>query len=349
MRKTILFLSILFAAFGLSSQCNDSLSYPYFLNFQPEVTISCEEYENFTPLPYDSCDAELNIVWIQDTILGDCPSNVTYIRIWRISDDYGNNLVEQQIINVVDDTPPTISGVPDDIILSCGDPLFVFPSTPTITDNCSQILTTNYGSYVSCTDSTTSLVFVWEATDQCGNSSQDEFSVSIVNPNIICDDENEDDDDGEDDEDGEDDGDEDDDDDGEDDEEDDEDGEDDDNEGGDDDDDDEDDDDNGEDDEDGDNGDEEEENNGNTGGNGNNNLVAICHVLGNGGCITLYVAPQAVPAHLGHGDSLGACNGPCNTANGARLRNLVPGLDFNLQTVPQETGENKKLIKIERN
>lgn len=308
MRKTILFLSILFSAFGLSSQCNDSLSYPYFLNFQPEVTISCEEYENFTPLPYDSCDAELNIVWIQDTILGDCPSNVTYIRIWRISDDYGNNLVEQQIINVVDDTPPTISGVPDDIILSCGDPLFVFPSTPTITDNCSQILTTNYGSYVSCTDSTTSLVFVWEATDQCGNSSQDEFSVSIVNPNIICDDENEDD---EDDEDGE--------------------------------------DDDGEDDEDGDNGDEEEENNGNTGGNGNNNLVAICHVLGNGGCITLYVAPQAVPAHLGHGDSLGACNGPCNTATGARLRNLIPGLDFNLQTVPQENGENKKLIKIERN
>jgi hypothetical protein len=42
-------------------------------------------------------------------------------------------------------------------------------------------------------------------------------------------------------------------------------------------------------------------------GNGNN-TVAICHQLGNGSYITIYVAPAAVNAHLGHGDVLGACN-----------------------------------------
>ena len=46
-----------------------------------------------------------------------------------------------------------------------------------------------------------------------------------------------------------------------------------------------------------------------TPGNGNgNNTVAICHRLGNGNYITIYVAPAAVNAHLGHGDYLGACN-----------------------------------------
>lgn len=320
MRERILFLLSSLVCLGAFSQCNDSLSYPYFLNFEPEVTISCEEYEIFTPLPYDSCDAELNIVWIQDTILGDCPSNVTYIRIWRISDDYGNNLVEQQIINVVDDTPPTISGVPDDITLTCGDPLFEFPSMPIITDNCSQTFTTNYGSYISCTDSTTALVFVWSATDQCGNTSSDEFSVSIINPNLICDDGDEDDGDEDDGDEDEDDGDEDD---------------------GDEDD--------GDEDEDGDDGDEDDGEDDNGTGNGNSNLVPICHVLGNGGCITLYVAPQAVQAHLNHGDSLGACNGPCNAVNESRLRNLIPGFDFHLFSVPQENGEYKKFMKIERN
>ena len=42
-------------------------------------------------------------------------------------------------------------------------------------------------------------------------------------------------------------------------------------------------------------------------GNGNN-TVAICHRLGNGNYITIYVAPAAVQAHLGHGDYLGVCN-----------------------------------------
>ena len=42
-------------------------------------------------------------------------------------------------------------------------------------------------------------------------------------------------------------------------------------------------------------------------GNGNN-TVAICHRLGNGNYITIYVAPSAVNAHLGHGDYLGVCN-----------------------------------------
>jgi hypothetical protein len=41
-------------------------------------------------------------------------------------------------------------------------------------------------------------------------------------------------------------------------------------------------------------------------GNGNN-TVAICHQTGNGNYITIYVAPAAVNAHLGHGDVLGAC------------------------------------------
>ncbi len=35
--------------------------------------------------------------------------------------------------------------------------------------------------------------------------------------------------------------------------------------------------------------------------------VAICHKTGNDGFITIYVSPNAVEAHLGHGDILGTC------------------------------------------
>ena len=39
-------------------------------------------------------------------------------------------------------------------------------------------------------------------------------------------------------------------------------------------------------------------------------LVAVCHGLGNGNSITIYVDESAVPAHLAHGDYLGVCDVP---------------------------------------
>ena len=279
MKKIITLLSAFFITLNVFSQCNDSLSSPFFPNFDPVITVSCEDYENILVYPYDSCDAELDILWAQDTILGNCPREVTYVRTWRVFDDYGNALIEQQIIHVVDNTPPVISGVPDDITLSCGDPVFSYPTTPMITDNCSSVITTNFSSYVDCTDSTTSLIFSWDATDECGNSSYDEFVVNILNPNIICDEEE----------------------------------------------------------------DEEDEDD-------NQNLIAMCHNTGNG-CFTIYVSPQAVQAHVNHGDNIGPCNGPCipeRPVNERKVRNLVPGTDFDINTIDQG-GENKTYIHIRNN
>lgn len=269
MKKLILLLFAFVTTINAISQCNDSLSLPFFQNFEPVVSVSCENYENIQVYPFDSCDSELDVFWVQDTILGSCPNEFTFVRQWRVFDDYGNSVMEQQIIYVYDNTPPTISGVPDDITLTCGDPMFVFPSMPMITDNCSSILTTNFSSFIECGDSTTSLVFSWEATDECGNTAYDEFIVNILNPNIICDDED-------------------------------------------------------------DNVDDE-----------NNNTVAICHYSPGRGCQTLYVSPNAVQAHLNHGDYLGPCIGPCN-GNVGRLRNVIPGVDFEINT----NGENKTYIKI---
>jgi len=53
--------------------------------------------------------------------------------------------------------------------------------------------------------------------------------------------------------------------------------------------------------------DEQEDDNDDEDEDNNNDRVAICHHLGNGGWITIYVASQAVPAHLNHGDYLGPC------------------------------------------
>ena len=77
--------------------------------------------------------------------------------------------------------------------------------------------------------------------------------------------------------------------------------------------------------------------------------VAICHVLGNGESITVYVDTSAIDFHLEHGDYLGACDGgnyeePCELA----LHVLCPAdanvecgseMNFDLTGLPELSGE----------
>lgn len=60
---------------------------------------------------------------------------------------------------------------------------------------------------------------------------------------------------------------------------------------------------------------------------GNNNKVQICHIPpGNpGNANTLCVNATAVPAHLAHGDHLGACGNPCLATNTACAASSCPG------------------------
>ena len=44
-----------------------------------------------------------------------------------------------------------------------------------------------------------------------------------------------------------------------------------------------------------------------------NGWVTICHRLGNGGSITITINDNALPAHIAHGDSMGACDNTTNS------------------------------------
>ena len=48
---------------------------------------------------------------------------------------------------------------------------------------------------------------------------------------------------------------------------------------------------------------------GSGGGSGGDDKVTLCHVHDGSGSVTIEVASSAVPAHLAHGDSPGACEG----------------------------------------
>jgi hypothetical protein len=61
-------------------------------------------------------------------------------------------------------------------------------------------------------------------------------------------------------------------------------------------------------------------------GNGTGGRVAVCHFTGNGGSHTIVIAPVGVPAHLEHGDTVGACEGGGNLPPVAAFNFTCDGL-----------------------
>ncbi len=105
----------------------------------------------------------------------------TIVRTFVVSDDCGNTSSAQQIIQVVDNIPPMLSGFTDTILV-CE----VLPITPppTAADVCSGIasapvLVSEVIDNPGCGDTYTKLL-TWESTDVCGNAGQLVQTVHIV-------------------------------------------------------------------------------------------------------------------------------------------------------------------------
>jgi hypothetical protein len=339
---TLTLIAFLFSIVSFSQCENDSIN-PYFVNFEPEISISCDvDLSVIFPVALDECDDSVEIAWYQEVSTGICENNYDIFRVYRAFDNFGNQSVESQMIHVVDETSPLF--IPFEArTVDCSDSI-VFDD-PQVTDNCSDFALTSYDIISQIDSCTTNYIRVWQAIDFCGNTSissqtitsQDltppvitgqiylEFSDSVnidsifitvtdncVIPVITYSDVE--------------------------------------TSGnniirtytatdycgntstfeqiihidvvippGDDDDDDDDD-----------------------GNNGGGNLVAICHAEGNGSYHTIYVAPQAVPAHLAHGDYLGPC-----TEIIIDWQSILPNSDLQMRVIKGKDNKYKKFVKVQ--
>jgi hypothetical protein len=170
---------------NLFSQCENDLINPYFVNFEPEVTISCDVDPNvLIPVALDNCDDSVEVAWYEETTTIYCDHSYDLFRVYRAFDNFGNQSVESQIIHVVDETSPIFQPIENQII-DCGEtPVF---SQPIATDNCGFIVITNED-FVDSTDNC-QIVYtrLWTAYDQCGNTSNSSqiIIVTDITPPVI--------------------------------------------------------------------------------------------------------------------------------------------------------------------
>ena len=157
---------------------------PVFVDCPSDITVSangsCEAVVNWTvPTVNDNCTA---ITPSGNFDPGDTFSLGTTQVVYMATDDAGNDAFCFFNVEVIDDTPPVISGCPSDIIVSANGSCeaIVNWTPPTATDNCTTPInpTSPFSSGDTFGLGTTTVIYT--ATDGTGNSATCSFDVTVL-------------------------------------------------------------------------------------------------------------------------------------------------------------------------
>lgn len=160
----------------------------------PDITISCEESTDpantGVATAIDDCDPNPLVITPTSSIVpGDCPDESRITRTWQATDADGQSDLCDQIINVVDETPPQLT-CPESLVIVCkspqGVPLTDVAFVLQVGDNCDEeVVVTNDGPEIlppTCGMPPTVVTFT--AEDNCGNTATCETRVEVLG--IFC-------------------------------------------------------------------------------------------------------------------------------------------------------------------
>merc|ERR1712038_1703401 len=157
----------------------DDISYPEFDGIPDDETVKC----TLPDVPHvtckDNCDHRLTPSFEQELPYADCPYVYIAVRRWTCTDRCLNTVTKSQTITVEDDGDPTLSEIPDDIVIGCKD-TFV-PEKVKGEDHCQKAISVAVDTRVvpgSCPDQYVTIV-TWSAEDDCGGFTSDTQTVTV--------------------------------------------------------------------------------------------------------------------------------------------------------------------------
>ena len=156
---------------------------PQFDTFPGDPTVECTNPTdpNTTGEPTYSDNCSTVQMSYSDASVGNCGDTVTITRTWRIVDECGNSLSQDQIITVEDTTNPVFDTVPPDVTVECADPTDpIATGEPTGSDTCGNV-TIIYSdeSAPGCGNSET-ITRTWTVEDDCGNTTNHVQIVTVI-------------------------------------------------------------------------------------------------------------------------------------------------------------------------
>jgi ribosomal protein S26 len=150
------------------------------------ITVSCAsavpQSSNTAVSATDNCGGIVTVT-VDDVISNQsCANRYTITRTWTATDVCGNSSTSSQTITVNDQTPPVISGTPQNLTVSCASAVPQSSNTAvSATDNCGGNVTVTVADAITnqtCANRYT-ITRTWTATDVCGNSSTSSQTITV--------------------------------------------------------------------------------------------------------------------------------------------------------------------------
>jgi gliding motility-associated-like protein len=152
---------------------------PSWTFFPQDSTVACNDpLPQANPTALDQCSAEVNVDIVTEIIPGDALGNLTILHTYTATDLCGNQTQDLWTVSVVDLEAPVLAA-PDNITVSCEDPLEVIP--PSVSDECGSVTWTSADEFVQGTCSGQAAIYrTYTATDDAGNQSEDIQVITLI-------------------------------------------------------------------------------------------------------------------------------------------------------------------------
>ena len=154
---------------------------PNLVGIPASITVDCGSIPTAVNVTAtDDCDADVEVVVVEDTQAGACENEYTITRTWVATDDCGNSASGTQVISVRDNIDPVLVGVPTDVTVNLNNGETV-PSVPAVsaTDNCDTNVTVEFEE-IQTTGCTYVITRTWVATDNCGNYATGIQEITVI-------------------------------------------------------------------------------------------------------------------------------------------------------------------------
>lgn len=153
---------------------------PVFTANPIDLNLSCEDViADFIPIATDNCLGTVNIVKVENKVIGSCPQNYILEKQWTATDVCGNSSIIIQTINVTDKVAPKWNFILGDTTINCVEASV--PVVLTATDNCNLAVVVKYNELKipgSCTNNY-KLIRTWDASDGCGNDISHKQTIQV--------------------------------------------------------------------------------------------------------------------------------------------------------------------------
>ena len=154
-------------------------SSPVFAGLPANATVACGALptgDDFEVYANDNCDPSVQLQFTHEDIASGC--NVMRMITWTAIDNCGNTTSASRIFTSADIINPTLTGVPQNATLECGQP--VPDALVSATDNCDASPMVSMSANTIPSSCGYSLIRTWTATDECGNTSSASQTTTFV-------------------------------------------------------------------------------------------------------------------------------------------------------------------------